>query len=92
MRPIAIAGLILVCACESSVAKLQRLENEKSTECLLEQAYRDKAMKARYGPGGMTPANVRSPMTPEADSLGRQWMDHRAKCELATREYSRFMR
>jgi hypothetical protein len=78
--------------CESDGKKLSRLEREQATQCLLEQAYRDKAMTARYGPGGMTSANMRTAMTPEAESLGRRWIEHRTKCQLATRDYYRFMR
>lgn len=80
-------------ACESDEKKLSRLESERTMQCLLEQAYREKAMASRF-PKGVTveTAKNRPPLTPEADSLGRRWMEHHTKCELATREYNRFMR
>lgn len=72
-----------VVGCESDATKLARLEQERATECLLEQAYHDKAMIARKKSVNMSP---------EADSLGRQWLEHRAKCEIANRDYNRLMR
>ena len=59
------------------------IEQERATECLLEQAYHDKAMNARKKSVNMSP---------EADSLGRHWLEHRAKCQIANRDYNRLMR
>jgi hypothetical protein len=92
VKRLVLVGVIAIAACQSDAEKLTRLEQERTTECLLEQAYHDKAMTARYGPGGMTPANMSTPLTREADSSARLWIEHRTKCELATRDYNRFMR
>jgi hypothetical protein len=35
---------------------------------------------------------MRTSMTAEAESLAKIWIEHRTKCELATRDYNRFMR
>lgn len=80
-------------ACESDEKKIARLEGERTMHCLLEQSYRDKYTAARF-PKGITVAVTKHPPpeTPESDSLRRRWMDHHTKCELATREYNRFMR
>lgn len=87
-----ISSLLALSACESDQAKLGRLEQERTTECLLEQSYFDKLSLARYGPGGVTSVNIRNPTTPAVDSLRATWMDHHTKCALATRDYNRLMR
>lgn len=86
-------GVIAIAGCRSEADRLSRLENERNTQCLLEQAYYDKYTAARF-PKGITRAVTKNPPpeTPESDSLGRRWMEHHTKCELATREYDRFMR
>jgi hypothetical protein len=83
--------LLALAACESDEKKLARLENERNTQCLLAQAYEDRYTAARFLKG-MTREAVKKPITPEADSVGRRWIEHRRKCDHATREYNRFMR
>lgn len=78
-----LVSFLALSACESDDKKLARLEQERATECLLEQAYHDKAMNARKKSVNMSP---------EADSLGRHWLEHRAKCQIANRDYNRLMR
>lgn len=76
--------------CESEEKKLARLENERTTQCLLEEAYREKVIAARF-PTGVTASTAknRPPITPEVDSLMRRWTEHKTKCDLATRDYNR---
>jgi hypothetical protein len=86
-----LAVVLLTSACESNEKKLARLEREKTTACLNERASFRKLNEVRF-PGGVTRESVHTPPTPAAESLGKEWMSYRTKCELATREYDRFMR
>ena len=79
MRVTTIALIVAASACEADLAKLQRLEVEKSIQCLNEQFYTDKYTRAR-------PARLDS-TTVESDSLARMVSHYRAKCELLTRQY-----
>lgn len=74
-------AVALLTACESDEAKLQRLSGERAVQCLLVDKYREDYLAAK-----------RNPSNPYADTLGQQWMEANTKCELATREYNRFMR
>jgi hypothetical protein len=92
-RPLAPVILVALLACESNEKKLSRLEGDRTMYCLLEQSYREKYEAARF-PGGITLAQTknRPHETPASDSLRRSYLDYHTKCELATREYNRFMR
>lgn len=74
-------GLVAVTGCETDLEKIQRLSGEQAVACLNAEidyrAYKDAK------PDNMKPA------TPRADSLGREWSEWTAKCELLTREYQR---
>lgn len=74
-----ILGLIFLTACESDLAKIQRVEGDMNTHCLNEQYYYERYREAQ----------TKNPKpTTETDTLGRRWSEHRAKCELLTREYN----
>lgn len=82
---------LLLMACESEGKKLQRLQGDQSGACIDEQVSHRAYIDARY-PGGRNPENLRAPLTPVAESLGREWIDAKTKCELAQRDLNRFMR
>lgn len=64
-----------ILACESDTEKIKRLDGQAAVECLNEEYYGEKYEKARLD------------SSPGKDTLLRRWADHRAKCELLTREY-----
>lgn len=88
---VSLSCVFLLMACESDESKLIRLRGDMGSSCLLAEAADRAYTQARY-PGGMTVENVSIPATHRADSLGREYMDRKTECDLATRAYNRFMR
>lgn len=86
-----VSSVFLLIACRSDADKLQRLEGDQSTACLVAEMDKKEYETARF-PGGMTRENIRIPATPAAESLGRKWYNQKTKCDLATRDLNRFMR
>ena len=80
-RGVLISLIVLLAACESDEAKLQRLQGAAVTLCLNAQARRE-ALSTTPG----------APRPPGYDSLLREWGEYDAKCKLAEREFNRFMR
>jgi hypothetical protein len=85
---LSMAFSIALASCQTDSNKLERLEREKTIECLLQDASWKKYEAAAY-PNRATLQKVKSPA---ADSLGREWNNHRVKCELATRDLNKFLR
>lgn len=77
--------------CKSDAEKLQQLTADQAMVCLQSEVARKVYMDARY-PGGMTRENVTAPLKSPADSLGREYLDRKTECDLATRDLNRFMR
>lgn len=71
---------IIFVACESDQAKIQRLDSQKATMCLNQEYY-----ERQYE---MVALQVKTPLQ---DSLARMTEEYRTKCDLATRDYNRFM-
>lgn len=78
-------------ACKSDAEKLQQLTTDQASACLQSEIARKVYMDARY-PGGMTRENITAPLKSPADSLGREYLERKAECDLATRDLNRFMR
>lgn len=83
MRVAVIMFVFLLAACESNEKKLARLEGDKETQCLNEQYYRERLDSL------MKDGTRHSPVI---DSLRTRWYGYHERCQLATRDYGRFMR
>lgn len=86
-----ISSVLLLTACESDTDELQRLNGDRAVACLLAQKYEREYLEARTPKCG-TATSIPTPRTPYIDSLGREWVEYKTKCELAERDLNRFMR
>lgn len=75
-------SLLILSACESEEKKLTRLSQDQAVACLVAQSSQktfDVTSKQKH-------------WSPDRDSLLREALEDRTKCELATRDLNRFMR
>lgn len=77
-----VSYVLLLSACESDEKKLTRLSQDQAVACLVAQS----SQKA------FDVTNKQKHHSPDRDSLLREALEDRTKCELATRDLNRFMR
>lgn len=81
MKLLTVLLLTVIMGCESDAAKLQRLQGEQASQCLLAESLNGQlalGMNQQPGKG--------------RDSLLAAWNEHYTKCQLAQRDLNRFMR